>query len=107
MHDAAFRPRLVRDEAHAQHLLGDLESILGILGDLDAAALATATGMDLGLHHRAGVDPPGGGLSFLGGVDHFSPRHRESVLRQDGLGLILMDFHREAPMLGSENNLKA
>ena len=53
-HDAAFRPGLVRDQRHAEHLAGQLAGLFHRLGDLHAAAFAAAAGVDLRFHHHAG-----------------------------------------------------
>ena len=59
LHDAAFRAGLVRHQLHAEHVARDLGGLRGILGDLHAAALAAAAGVDLRLHHHAAADPLG------------------------------------------------
>ena len=53
-HDAAFGAGLVRDQLHAQHLGGELAGFVHRLGDLYAAALAAASGMDLRLDDNSG-----------------------------------------------------
>ncbi len=65
------------------------------LAGLDAATLAPAAGVNLGLDDHAPAQPLGGRHGLFGSVDHLSVRHGDAVLRQDGLGLILMDFHRK------------
>ena len=45
----AFGPGLMRDQRHAEHLLGELLGFVGRLGELDAAALAAAAGVNLRL----------------------------------------------------------
>ena len=93
LHDAAFGAGLVRHQLHAQHLARDLGGFGGVLGDLDAAALAAAAGVDLRLHHHAAADLLGRGLGLVHGERHLAARHRNVVLAQNGLGLILVNFH--------------
>ena len=52
----AFRAGLVRDQRHADHLLGELLGLVGRLGQLDAAALAAAAGVNLRLDDT--MSPP-------------------------------------------------
>ena len=93
LHDAAFRAGLVRHQLHAQHLARDLRGFRRILRDLDAAALAASAGVDLRLHHHAAADILGRRLGLVRRERHFAARHRNVVLAQDGLGLILVNFH--------------
>src|SRR6185437_7332926 len=99
--DAALRPRLMRDEPHAEHAPGFFFDILDGLDDFHAAALAAAAGMDLRFHdpHRAaqifcrrdGFGDAEGGLAA---------RHGSTEATEDVLGLIFMDVHREPGTLG-------
>jgi len=64
------------------------------LGHLDTAALATATGMDLGLDH------PDGAAQFLCGFHRFlhrerrdAARHGHTELAQDFLALVFVNLH--------------
>ena len=50
---AAFGPGLVRDQRHAENLFGDLRRFVGVLRDLDAAAFAAPTRMNLRFHNDA------------------------------------------------------
>ena len=50
----AFGAGLVRDQLHAQHLVGDLGGVLGRLGNLHAAALAASAGVDLRFDYDSG-----------------------------------------------------
>ena len=47
--DAAFRAGLMRLERHADHVAGDALGLVGVLRQLDAAALTAAARMDLRL----------------------------------------------------------
>jgi hypothetical protein len=80
---SAFRSGLVRDERHAEHLLGELLGLVGGLGDLDAAALATPAGMDLRLDDgNVAAQTFGDRTGFLGGEGHFAARNGHTEARQ-------------------------
>ena len=64
-----------------------------VLRDLHAAAFAASAGMDLRLHHHAAADILGRHLGFVRRERHLAARHRNVVLAQDSLGLILVNFH--------------
>ena len=70
---------LVRDELHAEHLVGELARLGGAaLGELDAAAFAATAGVDLRLDDDDGdlgfVDELlGGGLGLVGRQGRDSP----------------------------------
>jgi hypothetical protein len=49
--------------------------------------------VDLGLNDNASADSFCGGFSLLGGHGRFAPGHRDSIARQEGLGLIFVNFH--------------
>ena len=66
---------LMRDQRHADHLLRELLGFVGRLGDLDAAALAAAAGVDLRLDDGDVAAEP------LGGVDRFGRRERHLAAR--------------------------
>ena len=53
-HDAALRTGLMRHQLHAQHFGGEFAGFVHRLGDLYAAALAAATGVDLRFDHDSG-----------------------------------------------------
>ena len=90
----AFGARLVRDQLHAQDLFSQLLDVVDGLGNLHAAALATATCVDLGLDH------PHGAAELLCSFHGFL--HRESgnaarnghtKLTQDFLALVFVNLH--------------
>ena len=92
--DAAFGAGLVRDQRHADDGLGELLGLVGRLGELDAAALAAAAGVDLRLDDDGAAAEALGDLRGLGGVERdLAARHGDAVPREDLLGLILVDFH--------------
>jgi hypothetical protein len=84
-----------REQLHAEDGLGAGLDGLEPLGHLHAAALAASTRMDLRLHHGHGAAQP---LEDVDGLlrrdGHLALRHGDAVLRQDGLGLILVNLHR-------------
>ena len=53
-HDAALGTGLVRHQFHAQHFAGEFAGLVHRLGDLDAAALAAAAGVDLRFDYDSG-----------------------------------------------------
>ena len=78
-------------------LPGELGGLFRRLGDLHAAALAAPAGVDLRLHHHSGCavveELPRRRIGFFDALDHLPARHSHSVLRQDGLALVLVNFH--------------
>ena len=73
---------------------GDALGLVGVLRELDAAALAAAAGVDLRLDDDDAAAEPARDLAGLGGGERdFAARHGHAVAREDGLGLILVDFH--------------
>ena len=68
---------LVRDQRHADHLLRELLDFVGRPGDLDAAALAAAAGVNLRL------DDGHAAAEALGGVDRFG-RCERNLAARDG-----------------------
>jgi hypothetical protein len=88
-------------ELHAQDFARDALDVFNGLGDLDAAALAAATGVDLGFHH------PDRATQFLRGFHRFLHRecrdtagHRHTKLTQDFLALVLVNLHEVSLGLG-------
>ena len=66
---------------------------LGVHGDLDSAAFAAASGVNLRLDHHAAADRLGCRLGFRGRSSHFAAGHRYIEIGQDGLGLVFVYFH--------------
>jgi hypothetical protein len=93
-HLLAFRAGLVRDQLHAEDLAGVLAHFFERGCDLDATALATATGVNLGLDHP---DLAAQGFSCLDCVIDgraVNPaRNRNAEFLQDLLALIFVNFH--------------
>ncbi len=81
------------DQRHAEHFVGDGDSFLGVMGNIDSAAFAASAGVNLRLHHHAAGDGFRGRLGFGGGTGHLAARHRYIEVGQDSFGLVLMNFH--------------
>jgi hypothetical protein len=84
----------VRLELHAQDFAGQLLDFVDRAGQLDAAALAAAARVDLGLHH------PDRTAELLGGFHrllHCESRdaagHWHPKIAQDVLALVLVNLH--------------
>ena len=92
-HFLALRPGLVRDQLHAHHFAEDLARLLRRFGELHAAALAAAAGVDLRLDDDAAAELLRRQARLLGVVDDDAARRRHAVAAQDFLGLIFVDFH--------------
>ena len=91
--DAPLGAGLVGDQAHADDLAGGVLGLGGRVGQLDAAALAAAAGVDLGLDHHRHAQLLGdlAGLLGRGGDAPLGDGHAE--LGHDLLGLVLVDLH--------------
>ena len=83
----------MRDQPHAQHLFRDLDGFRRVLGHLDAAAFAAPAGMNLRFDDHAAADFFRRRFRLIHRERNFAPRHRDFVLGQDRLGLILVNFH--------------
>ncbi len=99
LHDSPGGTGLVRNQPHAEHVAGELGGFGGILGDLDSAALAAAAGVDLGLDHHAAADLLGRPVRLLDRGGDLATGHRNVEPGQNGLGLILVDFHGNAVLV--------
>ncbi len=98
LHLLSLRAGLVRDELHAEDLLGVLLGLGEVLRHLDAAAFAATAGVDLRLDDDAfgavGEEAARDFECFIEGVRHLAARHGNAVLRKDVLCLVFVDFHR-------------
>ena len=72
---------------------GGLLGLLGRLRDLDAAGLAAAAGLDLGLDDDDATDLLRGRASVLGGLDGLAECAGHSVLGEELLRLVLHQVH--------------
>src|SRR5262249_35590227 len=94
LHDAAFGPRLRRDQRLAEQALRHLLRVVGRAHELDTAGLAAAAGVDLRLDDGEPAAEVGERLlRLVGRVDRDALRHRHAVARQHFLGLVLVDVH--------------
>ncbi len=94
--DPALRPGLVGDQRHAEHgVRGGLRSVRA-LDDLDAAALAAATGVNLCFDDdRAAAELDGGGARVVYRVRDARPRDGHAERLEDVFALIFVDLHAE------------
>jgi hypothetical protein len=84
----------VRLELHAQDLAGHALDVVDGLGHLDAAALAAATGVDLGLDHpHRAAELLGGFHGLLHRECGNAARHGHTKLAQDFLALVFVNLH--------------
>src|SRR5262249_14542906 len=91
----ALGPRLVRDQPHADHPLGDLAGFGGALGELDAATFAAATGVDLRLHHAyASAELLRRRFGFGRVAGDLPARDVDLIAPEDFLRLIFVNVHR-------------
>jgi len=95
----ALRRRLRRLEHHAEDLAGRLLGGRGIVGELDAAGLATPARVHLRLDDDLAAQPLGDRACLRGRVGDLALRHRHPELAQQRLGLVLVDLHLSKPEL--------
>ena len=88
-------------DVHAQDVAGAVLGLLGGAGEPDAAGLATAAGLDLGLDDdqgRAGPEQLRGGLSrALGSRGDRAVEHRHAVRSEQVSRLVLVQIHPVHP----------
>jgi len=80
-------------EPRAQALAGGLLRLLGRRGQLDAAALAAASGVDLGLDDHGPAQLFGYLAGLLGAAGDPPSRDGDAELGHDLLRLVLVDLH--------------
>ncbi len=89
---------LMGHQLHAENLSCQLGGLRVILGQFHAAAHPASSSMNLRLHYHPGGSCAqqvfSGALCFLARLNHPAARHRHPILRENGLGLILVNFHR-------------
>ena len=97
LHLLPLRPGLVRNQLHAEDVLGVQLGVFAGARHFHAAALAAAAGMNLRFHHHAacalGKQGARHGIGLFQRVGHFALRHGHAVLRQDFFRLILVNLH--------------
>ena len=91
--DFAGFARLLGDELHADDGLGGGLDFLDGLADLDAASLAAAAGVHLGLDDPGRLELAGGLDGLLGSEGEEALRNRDAVFGEKALGLVLMYVH--------------
>jgi hypothetical protein len=113
----ALGARLVGHQHAAEHFFGRSLDVGDRLDDADAAlgvgaqalelALATATGVDLGLHdeHRS-AQLFSGGDGLLDGKGGIAARNGGAELCEDGFGLVFVDVH-EGPVSTTASEIVA
>ncbi|OIQ70417.1 hypothetical protein GALL_479710 [mine drainage metagenome] len=84
----------MRDQLHTQNFTGEFFHFFNRARQLDTAALAATTGVDLRLHdpHRA-AEFLSGFYRLLNGECCNATRHRHTKLTQDVLALVLVNLH--------------
>ena len=96
-HLLALRTGLVGHQLHPENLFRQFAGLRVALGQLHAAAHPAASRVNLRLHHHSGGPCAhqvfGGALCFLARLHHRAARHRHPILRKNGLGLVLVNFH--------------
>ena len=99
-HLLATRPRLVRDQLHAENFRSALLHLVDRAGELHAAALAAATRVDLRLHHPDRAPERLGRLDRLvDGERRYSARNRNAEAPEHVLALVFVDLHCVVPSL--------
>lgn len=91
-HDAIDLDGVALD-VHAQDVLGVLTTGRGVVGQLDAAGLAAATDLHLGLHHDRVADAVGGGHGVVHRGDRLTGRDGDVVGSEELLPLVLVQVH--------------
>jgi hypothetical protein len=92
---AAGGAGLHRDEIDAQHVRSDFRGFVGRVRELDAAGFAATASVNLRFDNDyVGFESGRAFAGFFLGKSHFATRSRDTVARENGFGLILMDLHR-------------
>ena len=96
--DFPRRPSLIGDERSPEQLLGRGADLIDRRAELDAARFPPSTGVNLGLHHPAiAADFFGAVHGLIRCVDHAAARHGHAEPREQLLGLVFVDVHRQPP----------
>ena len=80
-------------DVHAEDVPGVGAHLVGVVGELDAAGLAAAAHLHLGLHHHRVADALGGGDGVVDGGDGLAGADRDPVAREELLALVLVEVH--------------
>ena len=95
-------------DVHAEDVAGAGERLVRPGGQLDAAGLAPAAGLDLGLDDDGTAETGSDRARLVGGGGHAAGKGRDPVLAEEVLGLVLEQVHRHSclrcgrPALGGE-----
>ena len=92
-HQLALGPGLLGDQGHAEDLAGELDRLVWVVGELDAAAFAASAGVDLRLDDDPAAELLGRRPRRFGLGNDNASRHRHPVLGQHLFALILVDLH--------------
>src|SRR5262249_6078622 len=88
------RPRLVRDQIHAEHLFRRRTRVGWSLHDLHAAALAAAARVNLRLDDNGAAEAFGDRGRISRVEDDFAVGHGHAVARKNRLRLVLVNLHQ-------------
>ena len=80
-------------DVHAEDLARLGLRVVGSVGDLDAAGLAAATGLDLRLDHDATAELGRDGASLLGSRGYLAGRDRHAMCGEEFLRLVFEEIH--------------
>src|ERR1700736_5661192 len=101
LHDLALGAGLTGDESFTEKLRRRRAHFVIGLAELNAAGLAAGAGMDLSLHRPVPAAKLGGAIDGLvGTVGDRSGRRRHAEIRQDLLGLVLVNI--QIPLLTTQ-----
>jgi hypothetical protein len=91
---------LGRDEIDAEHMRSDFRGFVGRVRELDAAGFAAAASVNLRLDNDyVGFESGRAFTRFFLRKSHFAAGNGDTVTRENGLGLILMNLHRGSVVL--------
>ena len=85
------------DQLHPEHVAGKIGGFVGRARQLDAAAFAAATGMDLRFDdYDRGMRPKAVGrlARFILGEDNFAAGSSNAIAGEDRFGLVFVNLHR-------------
>jgi hypothetical protein len=82
---------------HAEYLGGGLARCGRVSGQLNTAAFAATSGVDLRLDHDFAAEIPGGRFSLVRRCNYLAFGHGNPVMAEDLFGLELVDFHGVLP----------
>ena len=91
--EPSFGAGLVGDEGHPDDLIGELGGLVGVVGQLDAAAFAAPARVDLRFDNDAATELLSSLAGFVGSEGDFASGNGDVVLAQNALCLILVNFH--------------